>query len=160
VLRLPVFAGVGRLGLPLVAAATGVALWSTSWAMAASGPAKGVSVAMPQQAPVRATAGQVGVSIPSVVFGQADGLASLLGVGQHTATVQVWLAAGSPASVATVRSSDGAVHGCSAVRLRAASVNTLHCAVDVASTARAVTLTVATSVAGQHFQTSYAHRVR
>jgi hypothetical protein len=159
VLRLPTFAGVGRLGLPLVAVATGVALWSTSWAMAAAAPGSAVTVAMPQQTPVRVASEQVGVSIPSVVFGQADGLGRQLAVGRHSAVVQIWLAAGSPAAFATVRSPAAEVHGCTAVSLRPASVTTLHCVVDVAKSAHGLTLTVATSVAGQHFQTAYAHRV-
>ena len=63
-LRVPTFAGVGRLGLPLVAVATGIALWSTSWAMAMSAPGGGVSVAMPQNEQPAPAGQQVAVSIP------------------------------------------------------------------------------------------------
>ena len=157
--RVPSFAVVGTLGLPLVAAATGVALWSTSWAMATSWSGSGaVAVAMPQlqQPPVRAGGEQVAVTIPSVVFGAADGLGRHMTSGRHTAVVKVWLAAGSPASVATVRSSAGRVHGCTAVSLHPAQVNTLHCTVDVAGS---FTLKVATSVAGKHFRAAYQHSV-
>ncbi|BEP13830.1 hypothetical protein acdb102_21410 [Acidothermaceae bacterium B102] len=158
-LRVPTFVGVGRLGLPLVAAATGVALWSTSWAMAMSAPGSAVSVAMPQSAqPVRAGQ-QVAVTIPSVVFGPADGLTQRLHVGPHHATVRVWLAAGSPAAVATVHAGNDRVAGCRAVSLRPAAVTTLHCTVYVADSRGPLRLTVATAVAGKHFSTSYQHSV-
>jgi hypothetical protein len=153
----PVFAVVGRLGLPVVAAATGVALWATSWAIAASVPASAVAVAMPERPASSAGSEQVGVAIPSVVFGQADGLGQRLTAGRHTAVLRVWLAAGSPSAAATVRSTGGEVRGCTAVALRPAQVNTLHCAVDVAGPFR---LSVVTSVAGQSFHASFAHLVR
>jgi hypothetical protein len=155
--RVPTFAGVGRLGLPLVAVVTGVALWSTSWVLASGKPGHTVSVALPDQAQVRPAVGQVGVSIPSVVFGSADGLAARLTSGSNEAVVDVWLAAGSPASVVTVRSSNAHVSGCSAVRLLPAVVNKLHCAVDAD---RSFTLSASTSVAGHAFQRSYRHFVR
>ncbi len=157
--RTPTFAGVGRLGLPLVAAATGVALWSTSWAMATSVPGSAVVVAMPQQSQPTPGGGaaQVGVSIPSVVFGPADGLSARVGAGAHHAVVAVWLAAGSPAAVASVTSSTGRVRGCTAVHLRPAAVTQLHCTVEVAR-GSSFALTVATSVAGQHFRATYRHR--
>ena len=159
-LRVASFAGLGRFGLPLVAVGTGAALWSTSWAMAASAPSKAVTVALPQHPPVRAGGEQVGVSIPSVVFGQADGLGRTLSVGYHTARVQVWLAAGSPAAVATVSSFGVRVDRCTAAALHPAGVTTLHCVLDVPRNLRSVVLTVATSVAGQHFAASYSHGVR
>lgn len=158
-LRVPLFAEVGRLGLPVVAAATGAALWGTSWAMASSVPAGAVTVAMPQHSSGSVGGETVGVSIPSVVFGQGDGLGRQVTVGRHSAVVQVWLAAGSPEAVATVRSTDGRLRGCRSVRLQPARVNTLRCALDVSVTTRSLTLTVATSVAGQHFQATYEHRV-
>jgi hypothetical protein len=159
VLRVPTFVGVGRLGLPLVAAATGVALWSTSWAMAMSAPGGAVSVAMPQNEQAAGAGQQVAVSIPSVAFGPADGLGQRLPAGPHTATVRVWLAAGSPAAVATVRAGSNRVRGCRAVSLRPAAVTTLRCTVEVAPSRVPLRLTVATAVAGKHFSTSYEHVV-
>lgn len=158
-LRVPTFVGVGRLGLPLVAVATGVALWSTSWAMAVSAPGGAVSVAMPQNEQPVGPGQQVVVSIPSVVFGPADGLGVRLRVGPHTAIVRVWLAAGSPGAVATVRAGEVRVRGCRAVSLRPAAVTTLHCTVYVAGSRGPLRLTVATAVAGKHFSTSYEHVV-
>jgi hypothetical protein len=154
--RVPTFAGVGRLGLPLVAVVTGVALWSTSWALATGRPGRPVSVALPDKAQVRPAAAQLGVSIPAVAFGSADGLAARLTAGSHVAVVDVWLAAGSSASLVTVSSTGAHVSGCSAVRLLPAVVNKLHCAVDAD---RSFTLSASTSVAGHAFQTSYRHLV-
>jgi hypothetical protein len=146
------------MGLPLAATAVGLALWSSgSWAVNAS---NGRTVTSSTDSPsTRSVDPDVAVSIPSVVFGQADGLPKTLTPRAYQAVFDVWLAAGSPSSVATVSASAGIVHGCRAVALRPATVNKLHCTV-AAQHARSLILTVRTSVAGQAFQTSYEHQVR
>jgi hypothetical protein len=144
------------MGLPLIAAATGLALWATG-SVAADVLPKPSGVVVSADKLSAAPASVVGVSIPSVVFGSVDGLPKRLTSGTYQALFDVWLAAESPRSVATVRSSSGKVIGCAQVVLRAATVNKLHCTVVVGR--GSATLTVATSVAGQRFHVAYAHRV-
>lgn len=156
--RVPTFAVVGRMGLPLAAAAVGLALWSSgSWAVAAPTAAQTPSSADSLSVP--AAGSEVAVSIPSVVLGQADGLPKTLTSRTYQAVLHVWLAAGSPSTVATVSASAGAIRGCHAVALSPATVNTLRCEVATPD-ARSLTLTVRVSLAGQAFQTSYGHEVR
>jgi hypothetical protein len=146
------------MGLPIAAAAVGLALWSSgSWAVSAGAGTQVTSSS--DKLSARSVDSNVAVSIPSVVFGQADGLPKTLTSRTYQAVLDVWLAAGSPSSEATVSASAGAVHGCRAVALRPATVNKLHCTV-AAVHARSLILTVRTSVAGQAFQTSYGHQVR
>ena len=153
--KVPTFGPVGQLGLPIAAAAVGLALWSTgSFALANAKPAT-VSSSSDK---LSAGGASVSVGIPSVVFGQGDGLPRRLTSAHYQAVFDVWLAAGSPSSVASVTAAGGRVSGCHGVRLEAATVNKLHCAVT-AGRAPGVTLTVRTSVAGQPFHASYAHRV-
>ncbi len=102
---------------------------------------------------------EVAVSIPSVVFGQADGLPKTLASGTYQAIFDVWVAAGSPSAVASVTATAGKVRGCHALPLHPATVNKLHCTIVLPS-ARSLTLTVRTSVAGQAFHASYVHRTR
>lgn len=157
--KVPTFGVVGRMGLPIVAALTGLALWASgSWALQPGKPAAAADRAVTVIASDHLTAEQVGVTIPSVVFGAADGLSPVLAAGPHRAVLDVWLAAGSPAAHAAVHASGGRLRGCAAVTLRPARVTKVRCTVD--ADRGQLTLTVATSVAGQHFQTSYAHTVR
>ena len=158
--RVPTFGPVGQLGLPIAAAAVGLALWSTgSFAMASAKPTT-VSSSIVSSSSDKLSAGgaALAVGIPSVVFGQGDGLPRRLTSPTYQAVFDVWLAAKSPSSVASVSAAGGRVSGCHGVRLKAATVNKLRCTVSVGR-APGVTLTVRTSVAGQPFHATYAHRV-
>lgn len=156
--RVPTFAVVGKMGLPIAAAVVGLALWSSvSWATTGTGVSQTASSS--DQLSARPAGVSVAVGVPSVVFGAADGLPKELTSPRQQAVVSVWLAAGSPASTVTVTTSAGEVRGCRSVALHPATVNTLHCTV-IPGHARSLTLTVRTSVAGQAFQRSYGHQVR
>jgi hypothetical protein len=147
---------VGKLGLPMAAAAVGLALLSSGpWAVASGKPASTVSGKLS----ARSADSNVAVSIPSVVFGQSDGLPRTLTSGTYQAVFDVWLAAGSHAAVASVTTTAGHLSGCHALPLHPAAVTKLRCTL-VLSHARSLTLTVRTSVAGQGFQRSYEHDAR
>jgi hypothetical protein len=132
-------------------------MWSSgAWAAASDQP---VSVASPERLVAEGAGANVAVSIPSVVFGQSDGLPRTLTSGTHHVVVDVWLAARSPAAVASVTTTAGQLRGCRALPLHPAAVTKLHCTL-VLPHARSLTLTVRTSVAGQGFQRTYEHGAR
>ena len=146
------------MGLPLAAAAVGLALWSSgSWAVTGGGAAQ--TATSSDQLAARSVDATVAVSVPAVVFGRTDGLPARVSSLEHQAVFDVWLAAGSPASTATVTTNAGEVRGCRSVALRPATVNKLSCTI-VPGAARSLTLVVRTSVAGQAFHASYGHQVR
>jgi hypothetical protein len=141
----------------MAAAAVGLALLSSgSWAVASGKPASTVSSG---KLSARSADSNVAVSIPSVVFGQSDGLPQTLTSGTYQAVFDVWLAAGSHAAVASVTTTAGHLGGCHALPLHPAAVTKLHCTL-VLPHARSLTLTVRTSVAGQGFHRSYEHVAR